>query len=204
MTSSRQPDHLRLFAAVTLPAAARDGLARVIAQLRDAGLRGVRTAAPEGVHITLKFLGTVEAGRVPALSGALDDAAGGAAPFQLALQGIGAVPDGGAPRVLWAGVAGDTEALAALARGVDAACAGIGFPRDRRAFSPHLTIARLRDTATMDDRLRAANALAAVGLERTDSFRVDELHLIKSTLTPVGAVYQTLHTARLAGAAQQS
>ncbi|MDE2970262.1 MAG: RNA 2',3'-cyclic phosphodiesterase, partial [Chloroflexota bacterium] len=118
--------------------------------------------------------------------------------FELALEGVGAFPDGGTPRVLWAGVTGETRSLAALARAVDEACAGLGFPRERRAFSPHLTIARLRDTATVEDRRQAAEALTAVGLERSDGFRVDEVHLIKSTLTPLGAVYESMHTTRLA------
>ncbi|MDE2803151.1 MAG: RNA 2',3'-cyclic phosphodiesterase [Chloroflexota bacterium] len=199
MTSSNRAEQLRLFVAVTLPAEARDVLAGVIARLRAAELRGVRTVAPEGVHITLKFLGNVDAVRVPALSDALDAAAAAAAPFALALEGVGAFPAAGAPRVLWAGVTGETEALAALARHVDEECSGLGFPRERRAFSPHLTIARLRDTATVEDRRQAAEALTAVGLERSDGFRVDEVHLIKSTLTPLGAVYESMHTTRLAG-----
>ena len=204
MTSSRQPEQLRLFVAVTLPAEARDTLAQVVARLRDAGLRGVRTVAPEGVHVTLKFLGNVEAGRVRELSDALDAAAGGVAPFELAVEGAGAFPDERAPRVLWAGVAGDTDALAALARRVDEACAALGFPRERRAFSPHLTIARLRDTASAEDRRRAGEALAAIRLDNATPFVVDAVQLIKSTLTPSGAVYETLHTVRLAGAVEQS
>ncbi len=199
MTSSNRPEQLRLLVAVTLPAEAHEALAGVIAKLRAAELRGVRMVAPEGVHITLKFLGNVDASRVPALSDALDAAAGGVAPFELALEGVDAFPGAGPPRVLWAGVTGETEELAELARNVDEACADLGFPRERRAFSPHLTIARLRDTAGAEDRRRAAEALAAAGLDRSAGFRVDGLHLVKSTLTPSGAVYELLHTARLAG-----
>ena len=180
--------------AVTLPREVRDVLAGVVGRLRAADLRGVRTVAPEGVHVTLKFLGNVEAARVPELSEALTGAGEGVAPFRLALRGLGAFPDEGAPRVLWAGVAGNTDALGALARRVDDACAALGFPRERRAFSPHLTIARLREGASDVDRRRAADALAAIGLEDAGSFEVDAFHLIKSTLTPSGAVYDTLHS----------
>lgn len=194
MTSSRGPDQLRLFVAVTLPPAVRDVLAGVIERLRAADLRGVRTVAPDGVHITLKFLGNVDAGRVPALAEALSAAGEGAGPFELALQGVGAFPDERAPRVLWAGVSGDTQALGALALRVDEACARLGFPRERRAFSPHLTIARLRDTATAEDRRRAGDALAGVGLDDATGFDVEAVHLIKSTLTPSGARYATLRS----------
>lgn len=183
--------------AVTLPPEARDVLAEVIRRLRAADLRGVRTVAAEGVHITLKFLGNVDAALVPELSEALTGAAHGAMPFRLVLRGLGAFPDERAPRVLWAGIDGDTDALGALARRVDDACAGLGFPRERRPFSPHLTIARLRDSATDADRRRAADALAAIGLDYSGGFEVSAMHLIKSTLTPSGARYETLHSVRL-------
>ena len=199
MTSSNQTEQLRLFVAVTLPTEVRDALAGVIGRLRAANLRGVRTVAPEGVHITLKFLGNVKAARVSELSEALTGAAHGSARFTLALQGLGAFPDGRAPRVLWAGVTGDAEALGALARRVDDACAGLGFPRERRAFSPHLTIARLRDSASDADRRRAAEALAAIGLDYSGGFEVSAMHLIKSTLTPSGALYETLYSVDLQG-----
>lgn len=194
MTGSRLPEQLRLFVAVTLPPEARDALAEVIGRLRAANLRGVRTVAPEGVHITLKFLGNVDATRVSELSEALTGAAHGAMPFRLALRGLGAFPDDRAPRVLWAGADGDTDALGALARRVDDACARLGFSRERRAFSPHLTIARLRESANGADRRRAADALAAIGLDDSGGFEVSAFHLIKSTLTPSGARYETLHS----------
>ncbi len=197
MTSSNRTDQLRLFIAVALPPEVRETLARVIGRLRDAELRGVRLVAPEGVHVTLKFLGNVDAGLVASLAEALGAAGSDVAPFELALQGVGAFPDERAPRVLWAGIAGDTEALAGLARRVDEACATLGFARERRPFAPHLTIARLRDTATSEDRVRAAQALAAVGSDVGGAFAVDALHLIKSTLTPSGARYETIHNAPL-------
>ncbi len=197
MTSSNRPEQLRLFAAVALPSEVREVLARAIGRLRDADLQGVRTVAPEGVHVTLKFLGNVDTGLVPSLSEAFTAVGEGVAPFELALQGVGAFPDERAPRALWAGIAGNTEELAALAHRVDEACATLGFPRERRAFMPHLTIARLRDSATVNDRGRAAQALAAIRANVGGRFTVDALHLIKSTLTPAGPTYQTLHTVHL-------
>ena len=197
MTSSSRTDQLRLFIAVALPPDVRETLARVIGRLRDADLRGVRLVAPEGVHVTLKFLGNVDGALVPSLPEALDAAGSGVAPFELAPQGVGTFPDERAPRVLWAGIAGDTEALAGLARRVDEACATLGFARERRQFAPHLTLARMRDTATSEDRVRAAQALAAAGSDVGGAFAVDALHLIKSTLTPSGARYETMHNAPL-------
>ena len=197
MTSSRQPEQLRLFVAVTLPAEARDAIARLIQGLRAADLTGVRLVDPDGVHLTLKFLGNVDSTRVPTLTGALNAVGGDAAPFALHLHGVGVFPDRRSPRVLWAGVSGDTEALAALARRVDDACANVGFAREQRPFSPHLTVARLRDRAFADDRQRAGTVLADIGLALGESFAVKAFHLIRSTLTPSGPIYDTVHTVTL-------
>ena len=155
MTSSRRPEQLRLFVAVTLPPEVRAALAEVIGRLRDADVPGMRPVAPEALHITLKFLGNVDASRVPDLAAALTAAGDGSVPFRIALQGVGGFPSLEAPRVLWAGVADDAGSLGGLARRVDEACASAGFPREQRPFSPHLTLARMRDTASPSDRRRA-------------------------------------------------
>ena len=197
MTSSRQPEQLRLFVAVTLPAEARDAIVRLIQGLRAADLTGVRLVDPDGVHLTLKFLGNVDSSRVPALTDALDAVGEGAVSFALHLGGVGVFPDRRSPRVLWAGVSGDTDALATLARRVDDACANMGFPREPRPLSPHLTVARLRDRASADDRQRAGIVLADIGLPPAESFAVEAFHLIRSTLTPSGPLYDTVHTVTL-------
>lgn len=197
MTASVQTDQLRLFVAVTLPPEVRETIAKAIGRLRDADLRGVRLVAPEGVHVTLKFLGNVDAALVPSLTDALTAAVPAVVPFELALRGAGAFPNDRAPRVLWAGLAGDTDALAGLARRVDEVYAPLGFPRERPPFRPHLTIARLRDSATPADRLRAAHAIASIRPDLGGVFTVDALHLVSSQLTPTGARYETLHLAPL-------
>ena len=180
-----------------MPAEARDAIARLIQGLRAADLKGVRLVDPDGVHLTLKFLGNVDRTTVPALTSALDAVGEGAVPFALHLRDAGVFPDRRSPRVLWAGVSGDTQALAALARRVDDACANAGMPRAQRAFSPHLTLARLRDRASADDRQRAGTVLADIGLAPAKSFAVEAFHLIRSTLTPSGPLYDTVHTVTL-------
>ena len=200
MTSSRRPEQLRLFVAVTLPPEVRAALAEVIGRLRAADVPGVRPVAPEAVHITLKFLGNVDASRVPDLAAALTAAGDGSAPFRIALQGVGGFPSLDAPRALWAGVSDDAGSLGGLARRVDEACASAGFPREQRPFSPHLTLARMRDTASPSDRRRAGAALADAGSTLDSAFAVDAFHLIKSTLTPSGPRYESLHVVQLQSA----
>ena len=198
MTSSRQPEQLRLFVAVTLPSEAREAIARLIHALRAADVSGLRLVNPEGVHLTLKFLGNVDRSLLPALADALDAAGEGAAPFALQLSGVGAFPNPRSPRVLWAGVLGDTLSLAALAHRVDEASSTLGFSRERRPFSPHLTLARVRESASAHERQHSASIIKDIGLAPTQPFSVQAFHLVRSTLTPSGPIYETVHTIPMA------
>ena len=198
MTSSRQPEQLRLFVAVTLPAEAREAIARLIHALRAATLTGVRLVDPDGVHLTLKFLGNVDSSRVSVLTDALDAAGEGAAPFALQLGGVGVFPNPRSPRVLWAGVLGDTESLTALASRVDDTCSTLGFSRERRPFSPHLTLARVRESASAHERQLSASIIKDIALAPTQPFSVQAFHLVRSTLTPSGPIYETVHTIPMA------
>ena len=166
--------------------------------LRAADLTGLRLVDPNGVHLTLKFLGNVDSSRVSVLTDALDAVGEGAAPFALQLSGVGAFPTPRSPRVLWAGVTGDIESLTALARLVDEACSTLRFSRERRPFSPHLTLARVRENASAHERQHSASILENIGLAPGKPFPVEAFHLIRSTLTQSGPIYETVHTVPMA------
>ena len=102
--------------------------------------------------------------------------------------------------MLWAGIAGDLDSLGALQANVDGCLADLGFARERRAFNPHLTIARMRDSASREDRSRALCVLRASQPHEAMSFDVDAIALFQSTLAPGGAVYRRLLRVPLAGA----
>lgn len=200
MTASKQPETLRLFVAVELPPEAVDALSRLIDGLRAAELRGIRPVAPESIHLTLKFLGNVDTNQVPDLTAALDALGPQAAPFTVELDGVGGFPDLGAPRVLWVGLAGDLEPLSALASLIEDACESLGFKRETRPFGPHLTVARMRDSASREDRRGAGTIFAALPWNGGAGFPVDSFRLIKSTLTPRGPIYEALHQVALSSA----
>ena len=178
----------------------KEGLAGVVRELRDASIGGLRPVRPEGVHLTLKFLGDVPVDRIGAIGDAVRKAAAGQAPFALSVSGVGAFPSGRAPRVLWAGVAGDLERLAALQTGVDRCLSELGFAMDRRAFNPHVTLASLRDSASTQDRSRSLSVLRAAQPDEESAFIADAVSLIQSTLGPGGAVYRQLLRVPLDGA----
>lgn len=190
---------VRAFVAIELPPTVKETLAAVVSELKAAGIGGLRPVRPEGVHLTLKFLGDVPADRIGAIGEAAGRAASLHAPFALSLSGVGAFPGGRAPRVLWAGIAGDLERLAALQASVDDCLSELGFARERRAFNPHLTLARLRDSASREDRARALRVLESAQPSRSAGFVVDGVALFQSTLSPGGAVYRRLFRAPLNG-----
>ena len=177
----------------------KEALAGVVRELRASGIEGLRPVRPEGIHLTLKFLGDVPVDRISAIGAAAGRAAARHAPFALLLSGVGAFPSGRAPRVLWAGIAGDLDRLAALRASIDGCLVELGFARERRTFNPHLTLARLRDSAPREERSRALGVLKAAQPRGESSFDVDGVALFQSTLGPGGAVYRRLFRAPLAG-----
>ena len=159
-------------------------------------LPGLRWIPESQLHFTLKFLGEIEEERVAAakaaasaVSRARTEGPGPAVPFRLGLEGLGAFPPRGPARVLWAGCSEGADALSALASAVEAAFTAEGFCREERPFSPHLTLARVKDP---DAGRRLARALAAVPPEPFGVVSVSSLVLFQSELTPRGAEHSEL------------
>ncbi|MGH8698259.1 MAG: RNA 2',3'-cyclic phosphodiesterase, partial [Burkholderiales bacterium] len=155
----------------------------------------LRWVQPEGIHLTLKFLGQTADDRAPELSRALARTAGGARPLAVALDGFGAFPDARRPRVLWAGVAGD-PALELLQHRLEQEFAPLGYPMEARTFRPHITLAR----TTREARPAAFATLGAVldTLGFVETVLVETVDLMRSELRREGAVYQVIHRERLA------
>src|SRR5512137_3049086 len=109
---------MRLFIAIELPTEIKQGIARTQEQLRKAGANAGWTR-PEGIHLTLKFLGEVPDAKAQEILATMSGAVQGSGAFDLAVEGVGAFPNVKNPRVLWAGVAGDTEKLATLQAAVE-------------------------------------------------------------------------------------
>lgn len=179
---------IRSFVAVELDAAARREMARVESVLRPAGA-DVKWVDPESMHLTLKFLGDVPPEKVEEVAGALKKAFEGRTTFGFTLSGVGAFPSPSDPRVVWVGVGAGREELTDLAGRTEEALAALGFPRERRAFSPHLTLGRCRSS-----RNAAALKAAMAGLRdyRGPSVTVRRAVLFSSDLRPPGPVYRPL------------
>ncbi len=185
---------IRLFVAVELSGEARAKVSGVIERVVESGAKNLRAVRPEAVHLTLKFLGDVRSDRVDELVDALRQVAGTRPSFAAALSGAGVFPSPARARVLWLGIGGDTVALGELHLGIEDAVASLGFARDRKPFSPHLTVARLGERASRADRLLAADTLANAPHPDGVEIPVRSIAVMQSTLSTSGAIHQRLAT----------
>ncbi len=164
-------------------------------------LRGpYRWVRPEGIHLTLRFLGNVEAERVAELASALGAAVGPLPPFELRLDGMGVFPNARAPSVVWASLSGESAALTSLVAAVGTATAGVGDPAESRPYTPHLTLGRVRGRLGHRDAEALAASLSRPTYDGAAPFRVDGVSLMRSEIGPGGARYTRLAYAPLGGA----
>jgi RNA 2',3'-cyclic 3'-phosphodiesterase len=175
---------MRLFIAVELP----DDIRRQLADIQQA-LRPVtdsaRWVSPESIHITLKFLGEVPEKQLDNLDTALIGLSW--KPFTVTLRGVGFFPGNRSPRVFWAGLEAPT--MQGLAEELDSRMERLGFEKEKRAFRPHITLARARDTR-IDSTL--VTGAARYQDHEFGSFTADRVFLFKSTLKSSGSVYEKL------------
>jgi 2'-5' RNA ligase len=176
---------MRLFIAIELPDSVKQGIATVQEELRAAGGSAGWTR-PEGIHLTLKFLGEVPEERVSEIMAATAGAAEGIGKLSLEVAGAGAFPNIKVPRVLWIGVVGDIEKLTTLQAAVEDAMERLGFEREARKFSPHLTLARIKFPKPRDNWQQKIEGIRDVKL---GTFEAGHVSLMKSELKREGAVY---------------
>jgi 2'-5' RNA ligase len=179
---------VRLFVALQIPPAVRKNLAEFLATLRaiSSEPRWVRT---ENLHVTLKFIGEVQAEKLGDMRAALSAVHSDRA-VALDFRGVGFFPNEKRPRVFWAGIEASTN-LARLAGDIDRALQKLGIPPEKRPFSPHLTLARFEPPGVPEN-LRAA--IQENSKREFGSVAAKEFHLIESKLKPGGAEYTTLET----------
>lgn len=188
---------VRTFVAIELPQQVKAGLTGIRSELERAGADVVRWVSAEGMHLTLKFLGEIPEDMVRPAGDALGQAAEGVKPFNLEISKMGVFPDALRAKVFWIGLKGDLTSLNLLQEKVEAALGGLGFRREARAFNPHLTLARFRDSAIPERKRSFAEKAMKVKLASFGVIHVEGISLMKSALSPTGAVYAELARFRL-------
>jgi 2'-5' RNA ligase len=184
---------VRLFVALEIPDQVRDGFAALITELRGADSSFSKSRArwvrPENLHVTLKFVGHVDTGKLDAIRATLAEVRLDN-PVALRFRGLGFFPNGKRPRVFWAGIEASPN-LAPLAGEIEARLAKVGISGETRAFAPHLTLARFEPPGISD----GLSAIAQENVAREfGAARTGEFHLFESKTKPSGAEYTRLQS----------
>ena len=172
-----------------------------IEKLRRAEIPGLRMVRPEGVHLTLKFLGEISQEKILSIQRILEQLAEKTPAFSLQLSQAGVFPSTNPALVLWIGVAGDLTALQGLQMSIDSFLDPIGFAstNSHKTFQPHLTVARFNQRPKKMDRHRCADLHLSSWDPPDISFTVDLISLMRSHLQIGGARYQTVAEVSLNG-----
>jgi 2'-5' RNA ligase len=188
---------IRAFIAIELTTEIQKRLDEIIAAFKKQ-LDGVpvRWVPAGNVHLTLKFLGDVSIANVKVLTDMLNTEAMGHKSFEISIGGAGAFPNNRRPRVIWVGVEAPAE-LSMIQGGVEAATARLGYPREERPFSPHLTVGRVSRNATSDDTRLITKVLETNRVGFLGAACVKNICLFRSDLQPTGAIYTRIFQAAL-------
>ncbi len=182
---------MRLFVALEIPSSVRDNLSAFLSEMRalteKLGEKRVRWVRPENLHVTLKFIGEVADAKLADIRTALSSVPT-VAPIDVRFRGFGFFPNENRPTVLWAGLDASPH-LSTFAGDIDGALTTMGIAKEKRAFVPHLTLARFA-VPLLHEKLRVA--IQKNSEREFGSFQAEEFHLIESKLKPLGAEYTSL------------
>ncbi len=183
---------VRSFIALELTPEVHQELAQAQSQLKASGA-DVKWVNPEGIHLTLKFLGSVSMELIAKIEKTLDGLAKDHRAFQLELKNLGAFPKLEYPRVIWVGIEGNSEQSISLAQDLEKRLIKVGFLPEKRTFKPHLTLGRVRSNRKRNQLIKLLQSVTLT----PKTMQAEKLTLFKSTLTPSGAIYQPLYSTSL-------
>lgn len=181
---------LRLFVALDLSEEIEQIISRLVQVLAER-LEGVSWTPAANTHLTLKFLGEVEEGRIPQIQNCLDQVSERHLPLAVSLAGLGSFPGGRNPRVIWAGVGEGRTRLTELAEDLDGVLAELDFPRENRSYTPHLTLGRVKNLRSFSTTV-LQREIENRTRDSLGSFKSNMIVLFQSILTPKGAIHRVV------------
>ncbi len=190
-------EQIRSFIAIELPEELKLGLTQLEAQLKLGEQPWVKWVDPYSIHLTLKFLGNIAVDRTGEVTRVMEEAVQGISPFHLEVKDLGVFPNLRRVQVAWVGISGEVDKLSQLQKYIESALAPLGFAPESRPFTPHLTLARLRDRASLDERQRFGQLIASTRFETAYTIEVDAISLMRSQLTREGAIYSRISSVGL-------
>ena len=190
-------EQIRSFIAIELPAELKLGLIQLEAQLKLDKQPWVKWVNPDSIHLTLKFLGNIAVDSTGEITRVMEESVRGIPPFRLEVKGLGVFPNLRRVQVVWVGINGEVDKLSQLQKSIESNLTPLGFAPESRPFTPHLTLARLRDQASLDERQRFGQLIANTRFEKAYTIEVDAISLMKSQLTREGAIYSRISLIKL-------
>lgn len=185
-------NQIRVFIAVDLPPAIQESVEKQTAHLRHTlGDDLIRWVPAQNMHLTLKFIGNIAASHLDFLKQMLTQSVNSQRQFDLQVGGIGSFPNLKRPRVLWVGIHAPAD-LTSLQKNVEAGAVRLGYEKEERAFSPHLTLGRVRQNVSAADLQRIRSALENTQIGRIGTATIEAVHLYKSDLHADGSIYTKL------------
>ena len=183
---------MRLFIAMPLPGKIEELLAEIIFTLKQNRAK-VKWVAPKNIHLTLKFLGDTDEGKVPEINNVIEKVGSGYKTIISEINCLGAFPNVRRPRVIWAGLTGGVDILAEIAGKIEDELEKIGFEKENRPFKSHLTLGRVKDNFGIADLTDAVEKYDFT----PEEIIFDRIVLFKSTLTRQGPIYERLFETEL-------
>ncbi len=190
-------EQIRSFIAVELPDELKLELTQLEARLKLGQQPWVKWVDPYSIHLTLKFLGSIAADRIGEITRAMEAAVQGIPPFHLEVKDLGVFPNLRRVQVAWVGIDGEVDKLGQLQQRIESNLVPLGFAPESRPFTAHLTLARLRNQASSDERQRFGQLIASTRFEAACAIEVDAINLMRSQLTREGAIYSRISSVGL-------
>jgi len=188
---------LRVFIAIELSSHVSDAIQKETARLRQTlGNEVIRWVPTQNMHLTLKFIGETSTSHLDFLKQLIAREANAHQQFNLQLGGLGSFPNSRKPHLLWIGIHAPAD-LSALQKNIEAGTTRLGYEQEERAFSPHLSIGRVRQNISQSELQKIRTTLDTIQLGNIGIARVDSIHLFKSDLQPSGSIYTKLFSAPL-------
>lgn len=183
---------IRTFIAIELPSEIKKELITIQSKLKISGQNYVKWVNPDGIHLTLKFLGNIAEDKIKDITEAMTSSVQDVQPFNLSIKGLGVFPNPNRTQVVWVGLTGELDKLSVLYKQLETNLEKLGFVSEKRHFSPHLTLARLRNQTQPAQRQAFGKLVGETVFESDKTIRIKAINLMKSQLSPSGAIYNCL------------
>jgi 2'-5' RNA ligase len=190
-------EQIRSFIAIELPPEIKFALKNIQHPLKSKYPAFAKWVNPDSIHLTLKFLGNVDIALIDAILQRTQEASRNTPPFILNINELGAFPNLRRVQVIWVGIGGEVAKLQGLQQAIESNLVPLGFPSENRPFVPHLTLARVQESAGADERQALGEAITRINIEFNLVIKVKSINLMRSQLTRSGAIYNCVNSIEL-------